>query len=136
MMNKTTKRIVTVFIAMLFGGACFVGYIMWDFSAGMCGHEPPHVIVSPDGKHQALVFEGDCGATDHFHTYVSVLSKGKKLGEHELGNAFGIKEDQLLNAVWIDGNHLRIEYPAQAESNIHFRNNFVNGVSIDYVGVQ
>jgi hypothetical protein len=117
----------------------FVGIPLFGIGVmfgGMFGHEVPHVTVSPDGQHQALVFEGDSGATDHFHTFVSVLPKNKQLGEHEAGNAFGVDGNQIVHVLWIDATHLHVEYPAQSEAQVHFRKNRVNGVYIEYAGVQ
>jgi hypothetical protein len=139
-MKERTKRVLkflTIFVGtaiVCLGG--FIYWVGWLLGPGMCGHQPPQVTMSPDGKHQALIFEGDCGATDHFHTYVSVLPKGKSLGEHELGNAFGIKENQIVSVRWADATHLHVEYPVQAEAQVHFRKSSINGVYIEYAGVQ
>ncbi len=112
----------------------FFGAVNWAVD-NMFGHEEPFVSLSPDGQHQALVFVGDSGATDHFHMWVSVLPKGKKLGKHDRGNAFGIREERPILTEWVDSTHLRVEYPMQFESDVHFKKSPVNGISIQYVGV-
>jgi hypothetical protein len=114
-------------------GIAFVGIGM--MFGGMFGHGVPHVTMSPDGQHQALVFEGDSGAMDHSHIYLSVLPKDKQLGEHEAGNAFAVDGNQIISVRWTDSVHLRVEYPAQADENVFLRKKSVGGVYIEYVGV-
>jgi hypothetical protein len=139
-MRERTKRIVKWLIVSIgIISTCLVAFVCWIgwlFGPRMCGHEVPQVTLSLDGKHQALVFEGDCGAADHFHTFVSILPKRKNLGEHELGNVFGVDGNQTINVQWNDASHLVVDFPQPAESKIHFRKNLLNRVYIEYVGVR
>ena len=108
----------------------------------MCGNQVVAQIRSPDGRHKAVEFERDCGATTDFSTQVSVIKSNKQLGSDSTGNAFradsnhgsvpvhgaGVME---LDIRWLNSNTLQIEYPGGAR--VFSRNSKVEHVSIQYV---
>src|SRR6266508_912458 len=53
----------------------------------LCRNDVTSDVISPSGKHHAVVFQRDCGATTGFSVQVSVLPAGKRL-ENQGGNAF------------------------------------------------
>lgn len=115
-------------------GLSMVAMMAWMFGPGMCGHDRPETVMSPDNRYQALVFEGDCGAADHAHKQVSILRAGKALGRHELGNVFSVREDVAIAAIWTDSAHLRIDYPADAK--IEMKKASYDSIQIEYMPVK
>lgn len=43
----------------------------------ICANTPHQTITSPDGAHQVVLFDRDCGATTGFTTQVSVVEPGE-----------------------------------------------------------
>jgi hypothetical protein len=69
------------------------------FAGGMCGNEELQSLVGPDGRHRAVAFQRDCGATTGFSRQLSVLPAAAAL-PNEGGNvlAFGEREQPDPNA--------------------------------------
>jgi hypothetical protein len=134
---KVSLWSIIVFLAM---GAGLLGAAHL-LTLDMCGNRVVAEIRSPDGRHKAVEFERDCGATTDFSTQVSVIKSNKQLGSDSVGNAFtadsnhgsvtvhgaGVME---LDVRWLNSNTLQIEYPAGAR--VFSRNSKVGDVSIQY----
>jgi hypothetical protein len=88
-------------IAMLGAGA---------FAGEMCGNEELSNLPAPDGRHRAVVFQRDCGATTGFSRQVSILPATQAL-PNEGGNvlAFGDREQPDPNAPGV-GPQLRLAW--------------------------
>lgn len=94
---------------------------------------------APDGKHVAVLFQRDCGATTGFSTQVSIFdSDDKPSGE---GNTFvadddhgaarvGDWEGSWVEMKWLSPERLLIRYAAK--SRIFKQNENVSGVNITY----
>jgi hypothetical protein len=94
---------------------------------------------SPDGRHSAVMFQRDCGATTGFSTQVSVLATGDDLSG--FGNAFRADDDQGMAVAgawggpwaelkWLSPDHLLVKYAVG--SRIFARASQVSGVRISY----
>jgi len=134
---KVTLWIIAGLVAVGIGliGAAYL------LTRNMCGNEVVAEIRSPDGRHKAVEFERDCGATTDFSTQVSVIESEKRLGSDDTGNAFtadsnrgsvpvhssGVME---LDMTWLNSKTLEIEYPAGAR--VLSSNNKVGEVAIQY----
>ena len=116
--------------------ACFI------FSCGfdMCGNEELQTITSPDGKHKAVVFQRDCGATTGFSTQISLLRANERLAKAP-GNAFIADTDHgkapagpgggpEVNPQWASENELVVRYDKRARV-FEFKQS-VDGVMIRY----
>lgn len=90
----------------------------------LCGNSVIADIPSPKGNRRAVVFERDCGATTGFSTQVSVLARGRTLG-NQAGNAFCADDNHRavpltsgnvlpIRLSWISDDELVIRYPAGA----------------------
>src|SRR5687767_9557274 len=108
---------------------------------GVCSDGCSNAIVSrveaPDGRHAAIIFQRDCGATTGFSTQISLLEAGDQLSAQ--GNAFIADTDHgaaaagewggpWAEAGWIAPNHLLIRYASN--SRIFTRREEVTGVRI------
>ena len=111
------------------------------FIPSMCGNEVVAEIKSPDGKHKAVEFERDCGATTDFSTQVSVIESDKKLGSDDAGNAFSADSNHgsvpvhdagvmEIDMKWLNNNMLQIQYPTGAR--VFNRDSKVGDVAIQY----
>jgi hypothetical protein len=84
----------------------------------LCKNDIKSDVPSPSGKHHAVVFQRDCGATTGFSVQVSVLPAGKRL-ESQPGNTFsaddGHDQSVPLNVVaaWQSDESLRLEYDSR-----------------------
>ena len=94
---------------------------------------------SPDGRHSAIIFQRDCGATTGFSTQVSVLKSGVELTGS--GNTFRADDDRGAAAVgdwggswaeirWLAPDHLLIRYAVK--SRLFEQEEEVSGVRISY----
>ena len=139
-MRRVFKVTLWSITALLAVGIGLIG-VLYLLTRDMCGNEVVTEIRSPDGRHKAVEFERDCGATTDFSTQVSVIKSEKRLGSDDAGNAFtadsnhgsvpvhaaGVME---LDIKWLNSNTLQIEYPAGAR--VFSRNNKVGDVVIQY----
>lgn len=104
-----------------------------------CSNTPVTALKAPDGRHTAIIFQRDCGASTDFSTQVSVLAAGE--GMSEGGNAFIADADHGAAAtgewggpwteiVWVASDHLVVRYAAN--SRIFEQDDWVSGVRISY----
>jgi hypothetical protein len=95
--------------------------------------------VSPDGKHVALLFQRDCGATTGFSTQISVLDAGDNPAGS--GNTFIADDDHGAARVgswdgswaetkWLSADRLLVRYAAK--SRLFKQNKRVSDVNIIY----
>ena len=68
--------------------------LSWRALDGMCGSTEITRLPAPDGRHDAVLFEHNCGATTDFATHVSVLPAGAPLGDAP-GNAFAAEAGEV-----------------------------------------
>jgi len=67
-------------LSLAIGFTAIGGYIFLStLFSNMCGNEVFSVVVSPNKKHKAVLFQRDCGATTEFSTQISILDKNAKL---------------------------------------------------------
>ena len=111
-----------------------------DLAAG-CRNEQITDLASPGGRHHAVVFQRDCGATTGFSTQVSVLSAGAALPDSG-GNVFSADGDQgrapaasgggpRVSAAWLASDTLEVRYDARAR--VFTKEATVAGVGIRFV---
>lgn len=112
-MKRGTKRItvwtatIVFILAVAFG---WLYHVVRSDLSGMCANKVLARVNAPDGRHKALVFRRDCGATTGFSTQVSVLGISEKLS-NEAGNAFiaGRRpKEPRIEVHWIDASDLVI----------------------------
>jgi len=95
---------------------------------------------APDGRHQAVAFRGDCGATTAYSTNVSVLDRCAPQPRGS-GNAFTADDDHgaastgpggsiPLEVTWLSADRLRIGYPRGTRVFRH--ESSVDGVRVEY----
>ena len=74
--------------------------LSWRALDGMCGSTEITRLPAPDGRHDAVLFEHNCGATTDFATHASVLPAGAPLGDAP-GNAFAAEAGETdARAAW------------------------------------
>jgi hypothetical protein len=85
-------------------------------SAAMAFWWPVHCVntiqgrlASPDGRHQLVVFERDCGATTDYSTQVSVLGAGEALPD-EPGNVYIYTHRVPVRVGWISASETVVCY--------------------------
>lgn len=101
-----------------------IWYVGSSLLAGLCGSTEISRLTAPDSRHDAVLFEHDCGATTDFATHVSVLPTGAPLGR-EAGNAFAAGAGEAAHRAawggppvaleWQSGGTLMIRYDDSAE---------------------
>jgi hypothetical protein len=67
--------------------------------AGLCGNVVAQQEPSPDGRHVAVVFTRDCGATTGFSNQVAILDAGATLPDRG-GNAFVASDSSAVRVYW------------------------------------
>ncbi len=125
-----------------FAGAAFVGLAMlagivgWLLSSvDPCGNDPQYEVASPDGRHRAVVFQRDCGATTGFSTHVSILTAGEAFPS-EGGNVFAADSMRDPNGVlplritWTGDRSILIQRARAAK--VFRSESRVLGVAVDY----
>ncbi len=104
-----------------------------------CANDEIASVLSPDGRHRAVLFQRDCGATTGFSTQISVLERGAPLTGG--GNAFIADDDYGAAATgewggpwaevrWQSTDRLTVRYARG--SRIFEQRGAVGGVAIDY----
>jgi hypothetical protein len=87
--------------------------------AGLCDSTEITRLTAPDGRHDAVLFEHNCGATTDFATHVSVLPSGAALG-NDPGNAFAAEANETgPRAPW-GGPEVEVEWEADGTLAIHY----------------
>jgi len=112
------KRVVKVVIVSLLGvvalGALGIAGMGWIISSG-CANTIQARVRSPDGAHEAIVFERDCGATTDYSTQVAVVETGEEL-PNDPGNAYIAAHRTPVEAHWHAPAALDIRHPTDAPS--------------------
>lgn len=104
-----------------------------------CTNEVITRIVSPDGKHEAVMFQRDCGATSGYSTQISIVGAGE--APDGGGNTFRADDDHGAAKVgdwggswaeikWLASDRLLIRHADK--SRIFEQDNSVAGVSVSY----
>lgn len=107
--------------------------------SGACENILVKRVESPDGKHVAVLFQRDCGATTGLSTQVSILASDEYTSGK--GNAFIADDNHGAATVgawggswadirWIAPKHLLIYFAAS--SRIFEQNGQVSGVEVSY----
>ena len=105
----------------------------------LCGNKVVSRVDAPDGRHTAVMFQRDCGATTGFSTQISVLDVGEKVAGG--GNAFSADGDHGAASTgdwggpwaemkWIDSNHLLVRFADK--SRIFRQDGDIGGVKVSY----
>lgn len=108
-MTTFGKIIIGLVSSVALLGVVYVCVFIYMFS-GMCGSYPYKTVVSPNGKHKAVIYQFDCGATTGFSTQISILSAESNLTD-EPGNIFrsdGHPEESAPEMKWLDDQNLNI----------------------------
>ena len=114
----------------LVAGAC---------SSPLCSNETIASLPSSDGKHRAVMFMRECGATTDFTTQVSVdpgffQSVGNALvADAYNGGKRGPWGGPWATMKWVGPNELLVSYDKQAR--VFTRNSTVQGVTVTYQAV-
>ncbi len=123
LVQKGTPR-SSVVRRIAFGALAAVGAMGCLDLGGSCHNEQLADLASPGGRHRAVVFQRDCGATTGFSTQLSVLSAGATLPDSG-GNVFSADTDHgrapagrgrgpRVTARWLAPDTLEVRYDARA----------------------
>lgn len=107
--------------------------------ADTCKNEVIARVDAPDGRHSAVLFQRDCGATTGYSTQVSVTSQGESPAGG--GNAFRADDNHgaasagawggpWVEVKWLSPDHLLVRYAKN--SRIFEQDASVAGVSIAF----
>jgi len=137
------RRLVALIVALLAVSLAGCG------SMDLCENEIVGRVASPNGAHDAIVFERDCGATTTWSTQVSIVTGGSAFVEHpttfratQPGNALVIRARAArpgvagiaIGAHWDDESHVTVEYEAGADLSIVAK--VVDGITVTAQSVE
>jgi hypothetical protein len=104
-----------------------------------CANKPQQSATSPDGAHQAVLFQRDCGATTGFTTQVSVV----RAGEAAQGKGNVLITDHAEKAAawggpwaevkWVEPRHLLVKFDRTAR--VFEKESSVKGVRVSFESV-
>ncbi len=108
----------------------------------VCRNNVVQRLSAPYGRHQAIMFQRDCGATTGFSTQISVIDRGERATGS--GNAYRADADHGAAAVghwggpwaevrWLAPDHLVVRYAEN--SRIFEQDDRVSGIRISYRSV-
>ncbi len=119
--RRAVLLVVAVLVLIVAGGVWFAAN---SLLAGLCDSTEITRLTAPDGRHDAVLFEHNCGATTDFATHVSVLPVGAPPG-NDAGNAFVAEAGDAgqrapwggpeVEVEWNADGTLAIRYDAKAE---------------------
>lgn len=111
-----------------------------------CSHACDNTLIAhdmaPDGRHTAVLFNRDCGATTRFSTQISITDAGASPSDK--GNAFIADDDHghalsgpwggpWASVAWLTPDHLRVRYAKNSRIFLHELR--VAGVTVSYEAV-
>ena len=107
-----------------------------------CGNTVVLRLLAPDERHEAVMFQRDCGATTGFSTQISILDPGRDVSG--AGDAFRADADHgaaqtgawggpWADMKWLSSEHLLVRYAAKSRLFEHDED--VSGVRITYQAV-
>ena len=113
--------------------------LMTSGCSDMCADTIVAKVTSPNGQHDAVMFQRDCGATTEFSTQISILDVGDQLSG--MGNTFRADDDHgaaptggwggsWAELKWLSPDRLLIRYAAK--SRIFKQDDHVSGVEVTY----
>ena len=90
--------------------------------------------ISPDGRHVAVVYSVDGGATGSHNVYVRIMSSEEKLTlDDRTGDVLGVKAfDPKIEVVWRDNRGLSIRCPNCSSDDAFIRKDVWSDISIKY----
>lgn len=109
----------------------------------VCTNEVITRLASPDGQHEAVMFQRDCGATSGYSTQISIVQVGQAPAGG--GNTFRADDDHgtaktgdwggsWAEIEWLASDRLLVRYADN--SRIFEQDDTVAGVSVSYEPVQ
>jgi hypothetical protein len=111
----------TLFVTTGVIGTLFIATSSLDLSTG-CGNEILQTSLSPDGKHQAIHFQRDCGATTAFAYFFSVLPDKSSL-PNEVGNITAcVSNERVAKMEWVNEVQVNLYYQQAAPCTTHIGN--------------
>ena len=119
--------------------SCLIVMLLLGACSDRCVNAVRASAASPDGGHEAVRFQRDCGATTGFSTHISVLSTGDQ--PSGTANVFVADDDHgaaettagegpWAEAAWLSRDTLLIRYDAAAR--VFKQETTVGGVTILY----
>ena len=90
-------------------------------------------IATTDGEYTAVAFIRDAGATTPFSPQVSILKKGEKFGDSNIGNVFIGNKSKDIDIKWEDSKSLIISLKGYEK--IKEENKF-EYITIKYINIE
>jgi hypothetical protein len=84
---KVWNRNAILLGVLLLGVPLVIAGLFISATRAVCGNEVYSQVLSPDGKHKAIVFQRDCGATIGFSTQISIVGSSDEF-KNESGNIY------------------------------------------------
>jgi len=137
---ESSTRILFYFILAASAAVCgFFASNIVQFFGSMCANRIVDSTLSPDGRHEAVLFERDCGATTDFSSQVAVIPYGTDL-PNIYGNVFMAEPHgnprrapwggPRVAIRWQSADHLVVTY--DKNSHIYRRETKIGDVSVSY----
>jgi len=111
------KGIMMALVASLLSGCMDIG----------CDDDVRLRVASPDGRHEAVVFGRDCGATTGLNTQVAIVPLGE--APEGAGNTLVMDDIVQLHVRWTSGTAL---YISGVSGKVYHQSNRVGEVSVSY----
>ncbi len=125
------KQLYLLLSALLLIVATFVVYYIYQLNEIFeCSINKESSELSPDGKHVAIIFDIDCGATTGFNTQLSIIPTQATFDPISKPSILALKGKHTLRLQWIDDAKLRVVIPKDAPQ--YHKESTDSGVSIEY----
>ena len=130
-------------LALKNGPALAIGVLVVSGCTDVCENTEVKREMSGDGKHVAVMYQRDCGATTGFSTQISIIAKNEKLSGG--GNTYVADSDHGLafpgewggpwaDMQWLSPQHLQVRYADR--SRMFEQDDSVSGVRITYLPIE
>ena len=97
----------------------------------LCANSVTERVSAPDGKHDAVVFTRDCGATTGFSTQIAIVN-AKADVPNDAGNVFVAPDESVVRIAWAGPDTLIVQH-AVPRPNLAVSE--VEGVTVRYAVV-
>ncbi len=98
----------------------------------VCANNLRERYSSPDGQHEAVVYDRDCGVGVPISTHVAVLPIYSSFADDMVGNAFAAQGQVVVGVSWDSPTDLRLRVPAGA--NVQIRDTVALAVRVHFDG--
>lgn len=109
--KRAARIAITTMVALAAIVVILVGSLFIYLAQDLCASDIQSLIISPNGKFTAVVFQRDCGATTAFSIQVTIVPAGKKFPADGYPTFLVISGIQPPDLKWVTNSEIEVYLP-------------------------